>query len=88
MDYKIEPPEKHYSPSLPLADKGEAIELRSEEVHEILSRPPHALVRYGISVVCVKFVTVASVIIPVVIGNANWIVLSLLAIKSPLCLLF
>ena len=31
---------------------GTAIELRSEEVHEILSRPPHALVRYGISVVC------------------------------------
>lgn len=28
------------------------IELRSEEVQEILSRPPHALVRYGISVIC------------------------------------
>jgi len=28
------------------------VELRSEEVQEILSRPPHALVRYGISVIC------------------------------------
>lgn len=28
------------------------IELRSEEVQEILSRPPHALIRYGISVIC------------------------------------
>ena len=28
------------------------IELRSDEVQEILSRPPHALVRYGISIIC------------------------------------
>ena len=31
---------------------GDSIELRSEEVQEILSRPPHALVRYGISLIC------------------------------------
>lgn len=29
-----------------------SIELRSDEVQEILSRPPHALVRYGISIIC------------------------------------
>jgi len=28
------------------------IELRSEEVQEILTRPPHALIRYGISIIC------------------------------------
>ena len=28
------------------------IELRSDEIQEILNRPPHALIRYGISVVC------------------------------------
>ena len=28
------------------------IELRSDEVQEILTRPPHALIRYGISVIC------------------------------------
>jgi HlyD family secretion protein len=31
---------------------GGNIELRSEEVQEILSRPPHALIRYGISIIC------------------------------------
>ena len=30
---------------------GGEVELRSEEVQEILSRPPHALIRYGISVI-------------------------------------
>ncbi|MDD5186415.1 MAG: HlyD family efflux transporter periplasmic adaptor subunit [Paludibacter sp.] len=34
----------------PLGDGG-YIELRSDEVQEILSRPPHALIRYGISVI-------------------------------------
>ena len=28
------------------------IELRSDEVQEILTRPPHALIRYGIAVIC------------------------------------
>jgi HlyD family secretion protein len=28
------------------------IELRSDEVQEILTKPPHALVRYGISIIC------------------------------------
>src|ERR1035437_8994780 len=37
--------------SVPLQGLG-VIELRSDEVQEILSRPPHALVRYGISVIC------------------------------------
>jgi len=37
--------------SVPLQRLG-VIELRSEEVQEILSRPPHALIRYGISVIC------------------------------------
>jgi multidrug resistance efflux pump len=37
--------------SVPLQGLG-VIELRSEEVQEILSRPPHALIRYGISVIC------------------------------------
>jgi multidrug resistance efflux pump len=32
--------------------ESDKIELRSEEVQEILSRPPHALIRYGISVIC------------------------------------
>lgn len=32
--------------------KQDNIELRSEEVQEILSRPPHALVRYGITIIC------------------------------------
>jgi len=32
--------------------ESDKIELRSDEVQEILSRPPHALVRYGISVIC------------------------------------
>jgi len=39
----------------PLGVRGSSvgvIELRSEEVQEILSRPPHALIRYGISVIC------------------------------------
>ena len=40
----------------------EVIELRSDEVHEILSRPPHALIRYGISIIC-------SVIIILFIGS-------------------
>lgn len=31
---------------------GGEVELRSEEMQEILSRPPHALIRYGISVIC------------------------------------
>ncbi|MDR1876502.1 MAG: HlyD family secretion protein [Flavobacteriaceae bacterium] len=30
----------------------EKIELRSDEVQEILTRPPHVLIRYGISVAC------------------------------------
>lgn len=30
----------------------EDIELKSEEIHEILSRPPHNLIRWGISVIC------------------------------------
>jgi HlyD family secretion protein len=51
MDYKIEHPEMH-SPTPPLGGRGADIELRSEEVQEILSRPPHALIRYGISVIC------------------------------------
>jgi len=33
------------------AEAGKEIELRSDEVQEILTRPPHALVRYGISVI-------------------------------------
>jgi HlyD family secretion protein len=32
--------------------ESDKIELRSDEVQDILSRPPHALVRYGISVIC------------------------------------
>ena len=36
----------------PAVRSGGVIELRSEEVQEILSRPPHALVRYGITVIC------------------------------------
>jgi len=32
--------------------ESDKIELRSDDVQEILSRPPHALVRYGISVIC------------------------------------
>jgi len=28
------------------------VELRSDEVQDILSRPPHALIRYGISIIC------------------------------------
>ena len=39
----------------PLGVRGSSvatIELRSDEVQEILSRPPHALIRYGISVIC------------------------------------
>jgi len=40
----------------------EVIELRSEEVQEILSRPPHALIRNGITVIC-------SVILLIVIGS-------------------
>jgi len=32
--------------------ESDKIELRSEEVQEILSRPPHALTRYGISIIC------------------------------------
>jgi len=32
--------------------ESDKIELRSEEVQEILSRPPHSLVRYGISIIC------------------------------------
>jgi len=32
--------------------ESDKIELRSEEVQEILSRPPHALIRYGISIIC------------------------------------
>ncbi|MDH6311202.1 multidrug resistance efflux pump [Dysgonomonas sp. PFB1-18] len=30
----------------------EKIELRSDEIQEILSRPPHSLIRYGISIIC------------------------------------
>jgi HlyD family secretion protein len=33
-------------------EESDKIELRSEEVQEILSRPPHALIRYGISIIC------------------------------------
>ena len=33
--------------------ESDKIELRSEEVQEILSRPPHALIQYGISIICV-----------------------------------
>lgn len=33
-----------------MMDDGKEIELRSEEVQEILARPPHALVRWGITV--------------------------------------
>jgi len=51
MKNKIEPPEMK-SPTSALEDKAAAIELRSEEVHEILSHPPHALVRYGITLIC------------------------------------
>ena len=47
--------------SIPLQVSG-VIELRSEEVQEILSRPPHALVRYGISIIC-------SVIIILFVGS-------------------
>jgi HlyD family secretion protein len=36
----------------PFEGAGETIELRSEEVQEILTRPPHALIRYGISIIC------------------------------------
>lgn len=32
--------------------KSYKIELRSEEVQEILTRPPHGLIRYGISIIC------------------------------------
>lgn len=35
---------------LRMMDDGKEIELRSEEVREILTRPPHALVRWGITV--------------------------------------
>ncbi|MDP3912927.1 MAG: HlyD family efflux transporter periplasmic adaptor subunit [Bacteroidota bacterium] len=40
--------------SIPFRDVGGAspIELSSDEVQEILSRPPHSLVRYGISIIC------------------------------------
>jgi len=45
--------ENNTDSSSPLEFRGaSAIELRSEEVQEILSRPPHALIRYGISVIC------------------------------------
>jgi HlyD family secretion protein len=47
--------------SVPLQGLG-VIELRSEEVQEILSRPPHALVRYGITVIC-------SVLLVIFIGS-------------------
>jgi len=46
----------------PKGGRGAFIELRSEEVQEILSRPPHALIRYGITVIC-------SVILLIVIGS-------------------
>ncbi|MBP1664948.1 MAG: HlyD family efflux transporter periplasmic adaptor subunit, partial [Bacteroidetes bacterium] len=32
--------------------ESDKIELRSDEVQEILSRPPHALIRYGVSIFC------------------------------------
>jgi HlyD family secretion protein len=32
--------------------ESDKIELRSDEVQEILTRPPHSLIRYGISVIC------------------------------------
>jgi len=50
METNIEETKKN----LPFGETGEvdSIELRSDEVQEILSRPPHALVRYGISVIC------------------------------------
>ncbi len=39
--------------ALPTRDVGgTVIELRSEEVQEILSRPPHGLIKYGISIIC------------------------------------
>ena len=62
--------ETNTSLSPPLGDSGGfssgkglevVIELRSEEVQEILSRPPHALIRYGIAVIC-------SVLLLIVIG--------------------
>jgi len=46
----------------PKGGRGASISLRSEEVQEILSRPPHALIRYGITVIC-------SVILLIVIGS-------------------
>jgi HlyD family secretion protein len=42
------------STTTPLSSRrgvGGEVELRSEEVQEILSRPPHALIRYGISII-------------------------------------
>ena len=36
--------------------EGANIELRSDEVQEILSRPPHALVQYGISVITIVII--------------------------------
>jgi len=43
--------QNHDSESLSFGEVGEAIELRSDEVQEILTRPPHALIRYGISLI-------------------------------------
>lgn len=42
--------------------ESDKIELRSDEVREILTRPPHALIRYGISVIC-------SVVLILLIGS-------------------
>lgn len=39
------------SESLSFGEVGEAIELRSDEVQEILTRPPHSLIRYGITLI-------------------------------------
>ncbi|MEI8087393.1 MAG: HlyD family efflux transporter periplasmic adaptor subunit [Paludibacter sp.] len=45
--------EEEYSASFSYPPSGVGgLQLRSDEVQEILSRPPHALVRYGISIIC------------------------------------
>jgi HlyD family secretion protein len=43
-----------YSPKSPSGDLG--VELRSEEVQDILNRPPHILIRSGISVICATLI--------------------------------
>jgi len=41
---------------------GDSIELRSEEIQDILTRPPHSLIRHGITVVC-------AVVMVIVLGS-------------------